>query len=90
VTKHDGAQGGVNGSARSGGSPEYVEFKAALFEFSETPTPAALVRYLNASRALDGLDPLPSRPTPFVDSTTASRFALRETAVRRADRVCAT
>jgi hypothetical protein len=59
VTSNDGAQGGVNVGARK---PGYFEFKAALLEFSDAPTPATLVRYLNASRALERLDPLLPRP----------------------------
>jgi hypothetical protein len=90
VTKNHGTQGSVNGSARSGGRPEYLEFKAAVFELSETQTPAALVRYLNASRALEGLDPLPQRPTRLGDGTTASRFAVGEMAMSHVDRVCPT
>jgi hypothetical protein len=87
VTKNDGAQGSVNGSARSDRRPEYLEFKAAVFELSETQTPAALVRYLNASRALEGLDPLPRRPTRLVNSTTATSFADGEMAMSHDDRV---
>ena len=87
MTKNDAAQRSVNGSARSGRSPEYLEFKAAVFEFSETQTPAALVRYLNASRALEGLDALPRRPTRLVNSTTATRFAVGETAMSHDDHV---
>jgi hypothetical protein len=34
----------------------YVAFRVALLDFSEEPTPANLVRYLQASRELDGLD----------------------------------
>jgi hypothetical protein len=90
VTKNDGVQGSVNGSARSGRSPEYLEFKAAVFEFSETQTPAALVRYLNASRALEGLDPRPRRPTRLVNSTTATRFAVGVMALNHDDRVFST
>jgi hypothetical protein len=89
VTKNDGAQGSVNGSARSGRSPEYLEFKEAVFEFSETQTPAALVRYLNASRALEGLDALPRRPTRLV-STTATRFQVGEMTMSHDDRVFST
>jgi hypothetical protein len=90
VRKNDRAQGSVSGSARSARRREYLEFKSAVLELAEEPTPAALVRYLNASRALEGLDSLPPRPTRLVDSTNGARFALRELAMSRVDRVCST
>jgi hypothetical protein len=62
MTNNDGAQGGVNGGVHSAGTPCYIEFKAAVLEFSHAPSPATLVRYMNASRALEGLKPLPTRP----------------------------
>jgi hypothetical protein len=65
---NDGAQGSVNGGARSARKPGYLEFKAAVLELSVAPTPATLVRYLNASRAIEGLDPLPRRPAGLVAS----------------------
>jgi hypothetical protein len=54
----------ANGGARSARKPAYLKFRAALLEFSDAPTQASLVRYLNASRALEGLDPLPRRRAP--------------------------
>jgi hypothetical protein len=63
MTNNDGAQGGVNGRAHSARTPCYIEFKTAVLEFSHAPSPATLVRYMNASRALEGLKPLPRWPT---------------------------
>ena len=57
MAKNDGAPQRVTRSFRPAREPGWIEFKAAVLEFSEAPTEATLVRYLNASRALDGLDP---------------------------------
>jgi hypothetical protein len=42
--------------AETPSTAEYVAFRVALLDFSEEPTPANLVRYLQASRELDGLN----------------------------------
>lgn len=62
----------MNGATRSAKMPAYLEFKAAVLEFSDTPSPANLERYLRASRALDGLDVLAPRPTRPATSTPRS------------------
>jgi hypothetical protein len=72
MTNGDGPQARVKEDARSARTPGYLEFKAAVLEFSNAPTLATLVRYLNASRALEGLDPLPRRP---VESVNGHRLA---------------
>jgi hypothetical protein len=77
VTSNDGAQGTVNGGALSARKRAYLEFKAAVLEFSDDPTPAAMVRYLRASRALDGLDSLPRRPTASVKSNRRPKELVR-------------
>jgi hypothetical protein len=51
----------MNGAARSAKKPAYLEFKAAVLEFSNAPFAPNLVRYLRASMALDGLDLLAPR-----------------------------
>jgi hypothetical protein len=50
----------VNGGARWDRKPGYLEFKAALLELSDDPSPATLVRYLNASRGLERALPISS------------------------------
>jgi hypothetical protein len=35
----------------------FAAFREALLDFSEEPTPANVERYLDASRALDGITP---------------------------------
>jgi hypothetical protein len=77
VTSTDGAQGTVNGGARSARKRAYLEFKAAVLEFSDDPTPATMVRYLSASGALDGLDALPRRPTASVNSNGRPKVLAR-------------
>lgn len=42
-------------------SRAHAEFREALLELSDDPTKANIVRYLNASRALDG-EPLEDPP----------------------------
>ena len=64
----DGVQGSMNGPVRSARKPGYLEFKAAVLMFADAPTAATLVRYLNASRTLERLDPLPKRPLGLVSS----------------------
>jgi hypothetical protein len=73
VTNNDDALRRVNGRARST-RKRYLEFKAAVLGFSDAPTAASLVRYLNASRALEGLDQLPQQPAELVNRH--HRFAL--------------
>jgi hypothetical protein len=68
MTNNNGAQGGVNGAAHSARTPCYIEFKTAVLELSHAPNPATVVRYLNASRALEGLKPLPRRPAGLLSS----------------------
>ena len=58
----------MNRPVRSARKPGYLEFKAAVLMFADAPTPATLVRYLNASRSLEGLDPLPQRPLGLVSN----------------------
>jgi hypothetical protein len=68
----------------------FREFEAAVLEFSDAPSPATLIRYLNASRALEGLDPLPRRRRGEGDPTAAAPKASGISAVdaiRRTDRV---
>jgi hypothetical protein len=67
-------------------SQGYVEFKAALLEFMDVLTPATLVRYLNASRALGGLDPPTRRPAESVDSPDRSALPSRDGARSRRSR----
>jgi hypothetical protein len=62
------AQTMPSGDARSAGKRAHLEFKAAVLELSDEASPVTVVRYLNASRALDGLEPLPRRPR-FFDMT---------------------
>ena len=38
-------------------SAEYVAFREAVLDLSDAPTKANIVRYLEASRALDGWPP---------------------------------
>jgi hypothetical protein len=74
VANNDYALRSVNGRARSARKQRYLEFKAAVLGFSDAPTAASLVRYLNASRALEGLDQLPQQPAELVNRH--HRFAL--------------
>lgn len=67
MANNHGAQGSLKESARAVRKPGYLEFKAALLEFADAPTPATLDRYLTASRALEGLDPPPRRPAEPVN-----------------------
>jgi hypothetical protein len=67
MISEDSAQASVNGGAHSATTPSYLEFKAAVLELSHARTPAALLRYLNASRALDGLEPRPRQPVGLVN-----------------------
>ena len=60
MTNDDGAHGSVNGGARWDRKPGHLKFKAALLEFSDDPSPATLVGYLNASRGLERALPISS------------------------------
>jgi hypothetical protein len=73
VTNDDGVQGSVNG--RAAREPGYLEFKTALLEFAAEPTQATLVRYLNASRALER--PLPGSSAARRVGERPHRAALR-------------
>jgi hypothetical protein len=78
VTSTDSAFPHLNGDLRPAGRPAYVEFKTAVLEFSDDPNATNLVRYLNASRALEGLTPLPRRPAELLKSrAVAARFPVR-------------
>jgi hypothetical protein len=85
VTNNDRTQRTQPG-AKPVEKPGYVEFKAALLEFMDVLTPATLVRYLNASRALGGLDPPTRRPAESVDSPDRSALPSRDGARSRRSR----
>jgi hypothetical protein len=58
VSSNASGQKARNGNAPLDRPGAYLKFKAAVLELSDDATPANVVRYLNASRALDGLDSL--------------------------------
>jgi hypothetical protein len=55
----------VSAKGLRGVSAAYVRFREAVLDLSDDPTKANIVRYLNASRALDVelTEPPPKRPS---------------------------
>jgi hypothetical protein len=67
----NGAPRSTSRGALAAGKSAYIEFEAAVLEFSDAPSPVTLLRYLNASRVLDGLDPLSRRRAASVGGRAA-------------------